>query len=100
MDLSMKWALKLMLLSAWMSFPLGAAVKSIHGKIEFKLNESTEMTLNETGLGIGKTPSVDLDVAGNVQVGSNLILSGGMVLSPFSVSGNILNIDPSVVRHN
>lgn len=69
------------------------AVRSTDGVIEFKVGDETKMTLNDQGLGIGKVPTASFDVAGNVNVESNLILGGGLVYGSSVVSGNINSID-------
>ena len=78
-----------------------ADVKSTTGSLRFDSNNdnSTEMVLNEIGLGIGITPSSNLHVSsnaiisGDLKIGTtstqaNLALSGTLGFSHLSISGN------------
>lgn len=82
---------------------LQADVKSTNGIIKFDVNldNSEEATLNQTGLGIGLTPSTNLHVIGNAIVtqsltlgttntsNSNLHISGTVGISFETLSSNI-----------
>jgi hypothetical protein len=79
---------------------LFADVNSTSGTIRFNVNENSEqMILNQTGLGISMTPSSKLSVSGNViitktlSIGSNtasdnLFINGTMALKPVIFSSN------------
>jgi hypothetical protein len=86
---------------------LTADVKSTSGTILFDANndQSSEMTLNDIGLGIGGTPSTNIHVFGNtiisgaLSVGgsagsSNLNINGTMGLSTSTVSDNVSSSSP------
>lgn len=102
--------MKVSLLIFLLSLPfLKADVKSTTGSIKFDSNadSSIEMTLNESGLGIGVVPSENLHVAGNAIVGqisvgttnatSNLNLGGSLSFSYETVSSNVALGEHSLV---
>jgi hypothetical protein len=68
-----------------------ADVKSIDGVILFDVdsNQTAEMTLNETGLGVGVTPSTNLHVEGNAMVSDQLFIGGLSGASNLNIHGSI-----------
>jgi hypothetical protein len=75
-----------------MSLPLSLAdVKGTSGNIFFDTNSDqlVEMTLNGTGLGIGKVPSQKLDVAGNALITRQLFVGGNTGSSNLNVNGTL-----------
>lgn len=68
-----------------------ADVKSTTGQIKFdtQLDNQAEMTLNETGLGIGITPSANLHVNGNAIVTEKMFVGGSSGSSNLNLNGTI-----------
>lgn len=68
---------------------LMADVKSTTGQIKFdtQMDNQAEMTLNETGLGIGVTPSTNLHVHGNAIVSEQVFIGGSSGSSNLNVNG-------------
>jgi hypothetical protein len=61
------------------------------GNIHFRIYENSQvnMTLNQTGLGVGVTPSANLQVSGNAQVTESLSVGHGGGASNLSLSGSL-----------
>lgn len=70
---------------------LKADVKSLGGTIQFDSNSDSnaEMTLNTTGLGIGVTPSTNLEVSGNAIITEQLFLGSSTGSSNFNLHGTL-----------
>lgn len=66
-------------------------VKSTSGSIKFDIQSDNqeEMTLNETGLGIGTSPSANLHVNGNAIVPNQLFVGGSEGSSNLNISGSL-----------
>lgn len=90
-----------MVLFMMLSSSMVADVKSTTGTLNFVASSNTLATLNSTGLGIGTSPSANLDVSGNASISqqliignsqqssSNLQIHGNMSFSPLSTSSNV-----------
>lgn len=80
---------------------LNADVKSTDSVIRFDRNSDgvSEMTLNQTGLGIGVVPSANLEVAGNVLISEKLDIGAANGTSTLNLNGT-LSILPSTVSTN
>ena len=68
-----------------------AEVKGANGNIVFDSNfdQNSEMTLNSTGLGLGKLPSQSLDVAGNTIITSQLWVGGNTGSANLNINGTM-----------
>ena len=68
-----------------------ADVKSTTGQLKFDTNNDgqAEATLNNTGLGIGITPSANLHVNGNAIVSDQLFVGGSSGVSNMNMNGTI-----------
>lgn len=68
-----------------------ADVKSTTGQIKFdtESDNQSEMTLNSTGLGIGLTPSTNLQVNGNAIVSDQLFIGGSSGSSNLNLNGTL-----------
>ena len=51
---------------------------TVNQPLVFGINGSTAMTLNSTGLGIGQSPTANLDVQGNASTGANNSITGAI----------------------
>ena len=76
-------------------------VISTDGTIHFDRNADgvAELTLNQTGLGIGVTPSSNLEVLGNALISDRLTIGGALGSSTLHVNGT-WSIAPSFVSTN
>lgn len=72
---------------------LSADVKSTEDSMNFKLNGSTKMILNQQGLGIGTSPEHQLEISGNSSFSGNVQFSGGINKTPVLISGNVSSLD-------
>lgn len=61
--------------------------------MNFKLNGSTKMTLNQQGLGIGTIPGSQFEVSGNSSFAGNVQFLGGINKTPSLISGNVTSLD-------
>lgn len=70
---------------------LSGDVKSPNGTINFKpdFNGPNRMTLNQTGLGIGTSPSANLHVQGNAVVTGQLFVGGSSGSANLNIHGSI-----------
>jgi hypothetical protein len=68
-----------------------AAVSSPSGNLFFDANSDgiNELTLNSTGLGVGKTPSTNLDVSGNALISGDLFIGTTTGSSNLNLSGTL-----------
>lgn len=73
------------------SISLSADVKSTKGQIKFDVNadSTAEMNLTSTGLGIGVTPSANLEIMGNAIISDQLIIGNSSSTSNLSLNGTI-----------
>lgn len=80
---------------------LSADVKSTNSVIKFDRNSDgvAEMTLNQTGLGIGVSPSSNLEVAGNALISDKLTIGASTGASTLNLNGT-LSVLPSMVSTN
>jgi len=69
-----------------------ADVKSTEGIIRFstQLNQPPEMILNDRGLGIGATPSANLQVIGNAIISQQLFIGGDHGSSNLNINGTMM----------
>lgn len=84
--------MKKFLIVFWSIFQLAVAdVKSPDGIIHFDSNSDAtpEASLNATGLGIGKIPSANLDVSGNVIISGQLMVGGVSATSNLHIHGTL-----------
>jgi len=66
-------------------------IKSTNGAIKFdtEADDQAEMVLNETGLGIGITPTANLHVNGNAIVSEQLFVGGSSGSSNLNINGSM-----------
>ena len=92
----------------YMSSVLGSTILSPTGSIKFDvdMNNSHEMELNNIGLGVGKTPSANLDVSGNAFVSNSITIGVGHSHSNININGTLSmipfssNVDVSLDKYS
>lgn len=74
-----------------LSFAANSSVKSSNGKINFDLQSDgqPEMILNQSGLGIGVTPSSNLQVSGNTLISNSLNIATTNGASNLNIGGSM-----------